>query len=351
MKKLRIIQIAPVEEPVPPKKYGGTELVVANLIKGLLKNGHQVTLLASGDSATKARLVPIFKKSIRQDPQIGQDKQKRDAAKYLGAAKIVEYLQNNQFDLIHNHLGWRLLPFLPLLKAPVVTTLHGPLDVEYQQFVYGRFAQANYVSISNNQRRGLPSLNFQGTVYNGIETDRFVYNSRPGKYLAFLGRMSPEKGPVEAIRAAKKAGLPLVMAAKVDLVDREYYTKKVKPLIDGRQIKFIGEVGHAGKVKLLKDAIALLALIQWEEPFGLFMVEALACGTPVIATRRGSVPELIADKKTGFIVGNIAQAAAAVKKLDKISRSDCRQEAVGRFSVAAMTAGYEEVYRKILKTG
>ena len=195
----------------------------------------------------------------------------------------------------------------------------------------------------------MPRLNFVGTVYNGIEVAAFDFSVRPGTYLAFLGRMSPEKGAVEAILAAKKARLPLIMAAKVDAVDQQYFSQRVKPLIDGRQIRYIGEVDHPGKVKLLKNALALLALIQWEEPFGLFLVEALACGTPVIASNRGSVPEIIQTGKTGFIVENYLQAARAVKKVGDLDRRACRAAVEKRFTIERMVDGYEKVYRRVLK--
>ena len=338
-KVLKIAQVAPLEESVPPIKYGGTELVISNLTEELVHRGHHVTLLAAGDSKTRATLLPVFKKSIRQEPD-GQDLDKRNALKFIGVARVVDYLQKNHFDIIHNHLGWRLLPFSDSLPAPIVTTLHGPLDIGYQRFVYGQYPAAAYVTISKSQRRAMPHLNFVGTVYNGIDVAAFDFSAKPGKYLAFLGRMSPEKGPIEAIRAAKKARLPLIMAAKIDIVDKPYFARQVKPLIDGKQIKFIGEVNHQGKVKLLKNALALLALIQWEEPFGLFMVEALACGTPVIATRRGSVPEIIQAGKTGFIVKDYREAASTIKKIGQINRRICRLTAEKRFTTEIMADGY-----------
>jgi len=350
-RKLKIAQVAPFEERVPPEKYGGTELVINNLTEELVARGHHVTLLASGNSVTKAKLVPIFKTAIRQQAQIGDNLQNREAAKFIGIAKVVDYLRKNNFDVIHNHIGWRLLPFSSFLKPPLITTLHGPLDIAYQQFVYGKFLKANYISISNNQRRPMSQLNFIATVYNGIDINKFTFNSKPKGYLAFLGRMSPEKGPLQAIQAAKRSKTPLIMAAKVDLVDRAYFIKKIKPLIDGRLIRFIGEVDHQAKVRLLKNAIALLALIQWEEPFGLFITESLACGTPVIANKRGSVPELIKQGKTGYIVNNVNDAAAAVKKIDKINRYNCRQDAEERFSTQQMTNGYEQAYYRLLGTG
>ena len=349
-KKLCLAQIAPSEERVPPPKYGGIELVVSNLTEELIKRGHQVTLLASGDSITKARLVSTFKKAVRTDVNIGANSLKRDAAKLIEVAQAVNFLQQHKFDIIHNHIDWRFLPFISLLNsAPVVTTLHGPLDTDYQQFIYNTVPNKNYVSISDNQRRPMPQLNFVSTIYHGIQINKFAFNSKKGKYVAFLGRMSPEKGPLQAIQAAKKAKIPLIIAAKVDLVDREYFNKKIKPLIDGKLIKFIGEVSHRGKVKLLRNAAALLCLIQWEEPFGLVMIEALACGTPIIANNKGSVPELIQDGKTGFIVKNINEAVKAIHNIDQIDRYDCRRLAEEKFSVEKMAEEYEKVYYKLLK--
>ncbi len=349
---MKIAQIVPVEETVPPQKYGGTELVASNLTEGLVARGHQVTLLAAGGSQTKATLVPIFNQPIRALAPNPDDSKLREAYKYMAVAKAVDIVTNGDFDIVHNHIGWRVLPFEPLLKkAKVVTTLHGPLNVSYMQTVYGAYPSSRYISISNAQRQPMPNLNFVATVYNGIDVKSFQFNEQPKGYAAFLGRMSPEKGPVQAIQAAKAAGINLVMAAKIDAVDQEYFAKEVKPLIDDKQIKFIGEVDHAGKVALLKDAIALFALIQWEEPFGLFMTEAMACGTPVIATNFGSVPELVQHGVNGYIVANTPAAATqAVQALSLIKRQDCRRIAEEKFSIDAMVAGYEAAYQSAIST-
>jgi len=348
MKKLKIVQVAPFEERVPPRKYGGVELVMYNIIQELIKRGHKVDLIASGDSQTKAKLLPVFPKALRAYPE-SRDMKTRDSLKFMGVGKVLEYLKDIDADIIHNHLGWRLLPFSPVIKMPIITTLHGPLYIDYQKKVYGKYKKANYVSISKNQREPFLSLNYVGNVYNGIDTNIFPVNEKPKNYLAFLGRMSPEKGPVQAIKIAKRAGMKLIMAAKVDVVDKKYFSEEVEPLIDGKQIKFIGEVDHKGKVKLLKNAKALIAPIQWEEPFGLFLTEAMACGTPVIAFKRGSVPELIKDGKTGFVVKNIMEGAEALKKIDEINRKDCREQVEKYFSTEKMVDGYEKAYYKILK--
>ena len=343
---MKIAMLAPFEEQVPPVKYGGTELVIYNLIEQLVKMGHEVTLLASGDSQTSAKLEAIFPKSIRSNPD-AQDLNLRNAFKYMGVGKVVTYLNKNKFDIVHNHIGWRVLPFQELLNAPVVTTLHGPLDVPYQQKVYGAYANSNFISISLSQRKPMSELNFIANAYNGIETEKFKFNEKPRDYFAFLGRMSPEKGPVQAIEIAKKAGVPLIMAAKVDAVDKEFFEKNVEPLIDGKQIKFIGEVNHQEKVELLGNAKALIAPIQWEEPFGLFFTEAMACGTPVITMRRGSVPEIIIDGKTGYICETIDEASAKVDKIGKIDRAECRRHVEENFSTEKMAKDYLEAYKKI----
>ncbi|MFH1656815.1 MAG: glycosyltransferase family 4 protein [Candidatus Nealsonbacteria bacterium] len=345
---MKIVQIATFEESIPPKKYGGVELVVYNIIQELIKRGHQVSLIASGDSKTKARLLPIFPKALRIYPE-AQNIKTRDSLKFIGVGKVLEHLKNIDVDIIHNHLGWRLLAFSPIIETPIVTTLHGPLYPAYQKLVYGKFKKNNYVSISKNQREPFPDLNYVGNVYNGIDTSIFPFNKTPKNYLAFLGRMSPEKGPIEAIKIAKKAKMELIMAAKVDIVDKKYFEEQVKPLIDGKQIKFIGEVNHKGKIKLLKNAKALIAPIQWREPFGLFLIEPMACGTPTIVFNRGSAKEIVKDGKTGFVVKNINEAVAAIKKIDQIDRKECQKHVEKNFSIEKMTDGYEKIYNDILK--
>jgi len=343
---MKIAILSPFEERVPPVKYGGTELVVYNLIEQLVKMGHEVTLLASGDSKTSARLEPVFSQSIRLLPD-SQDMKIRDALKYIGIGKVISYLKKNTFDVVHNHIGWRLLPFQKIIESPVVTTLHGPLDVAYHQKVYGVYKNSNFISISLNQRLPMPQLNYIANVYNGIEIEKFKFNEKPRDYFAFLGRMSPEKGPVQAIEIAKKAGVKLLMAAKVDSVDKEFFKNKVEPLIDGKQIRYIGEVNHAEKVEFLGNAKALIAPIQWEEPFGLFFIEAMVCGTPVIALKRGSVPEIIIDEKTGFICENVSEASEKVKAIEKIQRENCFNHVKENFSAKKMAEEYVKAYLKV----
>ncbi len=346
---MRIAQIAPFDETVPPKKYGGTELVIYNITEELTKRGHKVFLLASGDSKTSAELLPIFPKGLRVIRKF-QNERINEYLKSVGISKVLKYLKALKVDIVHNHIGWRLLSFSSFVKKPIVTTLHGPLDVENQNLIYSNFKEANYVSISNNQREPLPDLNYIATVYNGIDIKKFPFSEKGGEYLAFLGRMSPEKGPVQAIMAAKKNGFQLKMAAKVDAVDKEFFKKNVAPLIDQKQIVFLGEVNHKEKVELLKGARALLAPIQWREPFGLFFIEAMACGVPVIATNQGSVPEIVEDGKTGFIASNEKEIAKALKNIGTIDRAACRKRVEEKFSSQKMADGYEKVYAKILKS-
>jgi glycosyltransferase involved in cell wall biosynthesis len=352
---MKIALVAPVEERVPPIKYGGTELVVANLADGLVDAGHEVHLFATGDSVTKAILHSSFPEPTRVLFPNPADAPMRQAYNFVALAHAVTEIVEDSFDIVHNNFGWVLLPFLRLLKTPVITTLHGPHESPNPKDATSSelstlFPEAQYVSISNSQRVPLSKLDFMSTVYNGIQVERFSFNSHPSDYVAFLGRMSPEKGPKEAILAAREAGVRIVMAAKIDAVDRDYFEAEIKPLIDGDMVKFIGEVDHAGKVELLRNARAIMALIQWDEPFGLFMVEAMACGTPVIAVSRGSVPEVIEDGKTGLVIGNTThEAAEAIRTIGRIKRQDCRDSVIRKFSSQQMVSGYEQVYEKVIR--
>lgn len=353
---MKIALLAPFEESIPPKKYGGVELIVYHLAQ-LLSKKHSVFLLATGDSKTNAKLIPIFPKALRTE-SFAKDMKIREAIKYIGISKVVKELKKIKIDIIHNHIGWRFLPFASLLKVPTLTTLHGPLDVPYQKFVYGKFKQFPFVNISNSQKKPFSKLNYAATIYNGIDIKQFKFKEKPeSDYFAFLARMSPEKGPIQAIQAVKMLGVKLKIAAKIDAVDSEFFEKKIKHLIDGKQIEFVGEIGPSEKSKFLNNARGLLVPLQWEEPFGLFMTEAMACGTPVIAFDRGSVREIIKDKKTGFIVKplnkrgkqNIAGLVKAMKEVDKINRYDCRKLIEENFTAEKMVTDYEKVYQKIIK--
>ncbi len=351
---MKIVQLVPWTEPVPPKKYGGTELVAYNLTEELVKQGHEVYLIASGDSTTSAHLIPIAEKSFRElyPRESYPEKQLKEIELYwkwrsaIAAAKIIADLKP---DLVHNHMSWRGVLFSPLYNAPVVTTMHGPVNVYQERQTFLDFPQGNYVSISDNQRKANPDLNWVKTVYNGIQTAKFEFGEGKGSYFAFLGRTSPEKGLLEICEMIKKTKHKLKIAAKVDFVDGEYFETKIKPLIDGEQIEFLGEVDHAGKNALLKDAKALLSWLNWEEPFGLVVPEANVCGTPVIVNPRGAMPEIVEDGKTGFLINSLDEMQAKLEEVDTIDRAYCRQFVEKRFSVEKMVEDYTALYKQIAK--
>ncbi|HUD06922.1 MAG TPA: glycosyltransferase family 4 protein [Candidatus Saccharimonadales bacterium] len=345
---MKIALLAPFEEPVPPLKYGGIELVVYNLAEELHRKGHDVTLFASGDSHTSAKLEECVPKAIRT-LNVAKNNKTRVALNYQGLAKAIEIINKEKFDIVHNHLGWPLLLFMHTLNCPVITTLHGTLADPTERLMYDKYRDSAYVSISDSQRRHGPNLNYVATVHNGIDTDAFSFSNKPGDYLAFLGRISPEKGPGYAIEIARKTGQRLIMAAKIDPVDISYFEETVEPLIDGDLVSFLGEVGHEAKVKLLKNAKALLSPLQWDEPFGLANVEAMACGTPVIAINRGSMPEVILNGKTGYLCSNIDEMIDRVADIDKISRQACRAHVEDSFSSKLMAERYLKTYAKFIK--
>jgi glycosyltransferase involved in cell wall biosynthesis len=340
---MRIAQIAPLAESVPPKLYGGTERVVSWLTEELLALGHDVTLFASGDSVTKGKLVPIIPRAIR----LGRprpDPFPAYAAQLDAIAKAAE-----DFDIVHCHIDWVHLPLLNRLGVPHLTTIHNRLDTPDLPPVVRRFPQAPLISISNHHRAPLPGANWLGTVYHGMPADMLAPSYRPGSYLAFLGRLTKEKGPETAIHLAKAAGLPLRMAAKIPRSETRYYKECLQPIIDGEQIQLIGELKDAGKGDLLKGASALLFPIDWPEPFGLVMIEAMACGTPVIAFRRGSVPEVIDEGITGFIVDNEDEAIAAIKRIGELDRQLVRATFERRFTARRMTEDYLHHYEALLR--
>ena len=345
---LKIAFIVPWEETTPPIKYGGIELVANNIAHHLSKQGHKVVVLGTGDSKPDADLLPIFEQSTRKLSQ-SNDAIVREAYTFLGISRVINVLNKLDVDIIHNHLGWRLLMFRDQIKQPMISTIHLSLDNVYEQDIYKRLAGHPYVSISNAQRKPLPELHYIANIYNGIRVDKFSYNAHPKDYLAFLGSFTAHKGPHKAIEIAKKSGKRLIMAGKVDPLKIRWFDKNIKPHIDGDQIQFIGEVDHAGKNELLRNAKALLMPISWNEPFGLVMAESLACGTPVIATRLGSTPEVIKDEKTGFLCDNVDCMVQCTKKLNKIDRSVCRKEAEDRFSTEKMTDEYIKAYRKVIR--
>lgn len=340
---MRIAQVAPLYESVPPKLYGGTERVVASLTDELVRRGHDVTLFASGDSTTLAKLVPVIPQAVRLSGPIREP----HAYQMLELGMVFERAE--EFDIIHCHVEYFGLPFTRLSSTPVLTTLHGRLDMLELQPIFWEYRDANLVSISNNQRKPLPFANWVATVYNGVDLDLYKFERRRGDYLAFLGRISPEKGIEQAIELAKKTGLPLKVAAKVDDADRQYYEHQVKPLLDHGLVEYLGEIDQAQKNAFLTKALALVFPIHWPEPFGLVMVEALACGTPVIAGRFGSVPEIIEDGKTGFICDSVEEMALACSRLSQISAAECRRQVERRFCSQVMTTAYEQVYTELAK--
>ncbi len=350
--RLRIALVAPVIERVPPPRYGGVELVVANLMEGLHKRGHDITLFATGDSISPQRLISTIDKPMRGMPQ-------KDIwrIEFLQSAKVLEMV--DEFDIIHCHFGPDVFPYpwiTELTDKPFVFTLHGRLDLPELKRLYERCERVRrcyHISISNDQRIPLPEANYVGTVYNGIEVERYPFSDKKDDFLIFLGRASHEKGIVEAIEIAKKAKERLVILAKVDPVDREYFETKVRPLIDGEEVTFVGEVEFEEKVSWLKRAKAMLFPIQWREPFGLVMIEAMACGTPVIAPRRASVPEIVVDGVTGFIVSvenMIEEMVERLKYLKEIKPERCREHVERNFTADRMVEDYLRIYYKILQT-
>ncbi len=338
---MRIAQIAPLTESVPPRTYGGTERVVSYLTEELMAMGHDVTLFASGDSVTTAKLEAAWPVALRFDTTL------RDAMapQMLLMEKI--YQHAHEFDVLHCHLDYWPFSVLSRQATPYVTTLHGRLDLPELTRIYECFDDAPLVSISDAQRRPLPRGNFIGTVHHGLPPDLLTPQPGPRHYLAFLGRICPEKSPDRAIRIARAAGMKLKIAAKVDRADREYFETTIRPMIDGDQIEMIGEIGDAEKPAFLSGAKALLLPIDWPEPFGLVMIEAMACGTPTIAFPAGSVPEIIDHGHTGYIVHDETSAVAAVARLDRLSSAAIRDRFETRFTSRRMAEDYVALYRRM----
>lgn len=347
---MKIIQTVPLEETLPPLKYGGTELVAHLITEELVKRGHEVYLLAAGGSKTSAKLIPIVSKPIRQMYDQKALPAWRDYWKMASVSKIIHHINEIKPDIIHNHFAWRLILFEELIKYPMLSTIHGPLTSVTEVQTYSNHSNHPYISISNNQRKALPKINWLQTVYNGIDTEKFEVsrNQSNRKYFAFLGRTSPEKGLAEIIQMIQKTKEKLVIAAKVDSVDEEYFAKKIKPFIDGKKIKFLGEVDHKGKEKLLRGAKALLLWLNWEEPFGLVVTEANACGTPVIVNQRGSMPELLVDGINGFLINSIEEMKDKLAMTSLILPSKCRARVEEYFSIKSMVNDYLKAYEKVI---
>jgi glycosyltransferase involved in cell wall biosynthesis len=342
---MRIAQVSPLYESVPPKMYGGTERVLSFLTEELVRLGHEVTLFASGDSQTSARLVPGSEKSLRLDASCMDAL----ASHYVMLEQVVKQAQARDFDVVHYHVDYLHFPFSRRHEAPHLTTLHGRLDIPELQAIYQTWSGEPVVSISDAQREPIPSANWLCTVHHGLPVDLLRPGAGQGKYLAFLGRISPEKGPDRAIAIARATGVPLKMAAKIDKVDREYYEQVIRPLMDPAVVEYVGEINDQEKQQFLGDAAGLLFPIDWPEPFGLVMIEALACGTPVLAFRRGSVPEILEDGRTGWLVENVEEAIAAVDGLLSMDRALCRQAFDQRFTAGRMAEDYLTVFEALAK--
>ncbi|PYK13702.1 MAG: glycosyl transferase [Verrucomicrobia bacterium] len=342
---MRIAQIAPLFESVPPKYYGGTERVVSYLTEELIRQGHEVTLFASGDSVTKAHLVAACRRSLRLD--------KHCVDQMAHQILMLEHVFQRaaEFDIVHFHVDYLHFPLSRRQSTTHVTTLHGRLDIPDLIPLYQEFRDMPVISISNGQRQPLPQANWQATVYHGVPADLYRFHSEPGKYLAFLGRISPEKRADRAIEIAKRVQIPLKIAAKVDRIDKDYFEAVVQPLLRDPLVEFVGEIGDGEKEEFLGNAHALLFPIDWPEPFGLVMIEAMACGTPVIAYRGGAVSEIMEQGHTGFIVKGLEDAVQAVGRVPELSRKRCREVFEQRFTATRMADDYVQVYERRIKSG
>jgi len=372
---MKIALIAPLEESIPPKYYGGIEWIVYYLAHLLGKKGHEVDLYATGDSQKEEyySLIPIVSEGLRTLAPYSHDSHLRESAKWLGIAKTIELISKKNYDIVHNHASWRMLNFGNLITPRMITTHHGPLDQAYQKNIFLSYKEYPHVSISLNQRKDLPDLNYVKNIYNGTDIHEYTYledKNMVSNHMAFLARMSPEKGGIDAAIAAKKTNKILHVAAKVDQVDEPYF-EKFKPYIDNKNVFFVEEISKLVKLKHIQTARCLIAPIQWEEPFGLMFTEAMACGTPVIAYSRGSAPEIILDGTTGYLVNQSSEYVRGdftVKKtgvdglreaIERIyampeeeywqMRRNCRAHVEKHFTVERMVDQYEELYKEILQ--
>jgi len=340
---MRIAQVAPLYESVPPKNYGGTERIVSYLTEELVRQGHDVTLFASGDSVTKARLVAVSRRSLRMNKYCTDQM----AHHVLMLEQVSQHA--HEFDVIHFHIDYLHFPLSRRASIPHVTTLHGRLDLPDLVPLYEQFRDMPILSISNAQREPLPWANWQGTVYHGLPEDLFRFRPKPENYLAFLGRISPEKRVDRAIEIAKRTGIPLKVAAKVDPVDKDYFDREIEPLLRNSAVNYVGEISDEEKDQFLGNAYALLFPIDWPEPFGLVMIEAMACGTPVIAYDGGAVSEVIEEGRTGFIVKGLEDATEAVRRVPELSRAYCREVFEKRFTAVRMASNYLQMYEHVIR--
>lgn len=337
---MRIAQVSPLHESVPPRGYGGTERVVSYLTEELVRQGHEVTLFASGDSRTSAELVPICERALRLgggDPV---------AHHVLMLERVAR--RAREFDIVHWHVDYLHFPLSRRLGVPQMTTMHGRLDLPELQAIFTEFGDMPLVSISRSQREPLPQAQFCGNVYHGLPRELYAFEARPGEYVAFVGRMSPEKRVDRAIEIARRAGLPIKIAAKIDPAERAYFERDIAPLLSQRHVEFVGEIAEKDKRGFLGGARCLLFPIDWPEPFGLVMIEAMACGTPVVAFRRGSVPEVVDDGVTGFVVDDVEQAVLATRRAVELERAACREAFERRFAAERMTRDYVALYDRLV---
>ena len=347
---MRIAQVAPLWESVPPRTYGGSELVVALLTDELVRRGHEVTLFAAQGSQTAGDLVACSPASLREmESQVNKDKTHCTVMSYELSMLQAVFHRAGEFDVIHNHVGFQPLPFADFVNTPMVTTLHNALEPLPVKELFLRNAHLPFISISDYQQQLWPELNYAATIYHGIQLQKFnpalTHPEKP--YLAFLGRLSPEKGPHHAIRIARELNIPLIMAGKIDRVDQVFYDREIAPLVDGEHIRYIGEVNHEQKVDLLRHAAATLCPVEWPEPFGLVMIESMACGTPVFALRDGSIPEVVDHGVTGYVADSVEELTQAVSRYAQYDRAQVRQVAERRFSVERMVDDHLALYQAL----
>jgi glycosyltransferase involved in cell wall biosynthesis len=344
---VRIAQVAPLYERVPPHLYGGSERVVSYLTEELVRLGHDVTLFASGDSQTSARLVPACPRALWRDSNV------RETLPHHVRLMELVFHDVSRFDVVHFHCDYLHFPLVRRHRCPSVTTLHGLVHPHDLRALFDEYRDIPLVSISNDQRSPLPDANWQATVYHGLPRESFTFCDERGTYLAYLGRMSPEKRVDRAIEIARRSGVPLKIAAKIYPEEQAYFNEVLAPLLRASAplVEFVGEIDDRQRDELLGQAAALVFPIEWPEPFGLVMIEALACGTPVLAWRRGSVPEVIEHGVTGFIVDGIDEAVAAVTELPRLSRAGCRRAFEQRFDARRMATEYLDVYRRVIPAG
>lgn len=338
---MRIAQVAPLWIPVPPYTYGGTELVISWLTEALIKQGHTVTLFATGDSKTSAKLVPIWPRSLWRA---------KLATPHAVFALLYHELlkRKGEFDIVHDHCEFYTSAVSPYLSSPIVSTIHHPM-YEEMTILFKKYPKINYVAISKHQRRTAPGVNFVNTIYHGLPLERYSFNDKPEDYFFWISKVTPAKGPAEAIEAARETGKKLILSGVIPPESQDFFDYRLAPLIDGKQIQFVGASDFSKKIEFFSKAKALLFPVKRPEPFGLVVIEAMACGTPVIAYKEGAMSELIKDGKTGFLVNNKEEMIEAMKKIDQIKRLDCRRHVAQKFTLEKMVNKYEALYCKLLK--